>query len=86
MFAYERGAAQVTRRKTSRRREQAQPAYGMSMRPGLEATLVRGEVYTALSLPPSTYDHRTTFFVSPCCFGPLLSFSFVIVYKYVKQN
>ena len=33
MFTYERGASQVTIRKTSRRREQAQPAYGMSMRP-----------------------------------------------------
>ena len=61
MFAYERGAAQVTRRKTSRRREQAHPAYGMSMQPGLEATLVGGEVYTALSLPSSTYDRRATF-------------------------
>ena len=27
----------------------------------LEAALVGGEVYTALFLPPSTYDRRTTF-------------------------
>ena len=87
MFAYERGAAQVTRRKTSRRREQAQPAYGMSMRPGLEATLVGGEFYTALSLPPSTYDHRTTFLFLLAALA--LSYPFPLLLftdKYVNEN
>ena len=54
---------------------------------GLEATLVRGEFYTALSLPPSTYDRRTTFLFLLAALA--LSYPFPLLLftdKYVNEN
>ena len=88
MFTYERGANQVTRRKTSRRREQAQPAYGMSMR-----AISRLHWWEASSIQHypcphlSTYNRRTTFLFLLAALA--LSYPFPLLLftdKYVNEN